>query len=347
MAPLPPPCHSLAAVLCSALLRRVVPWAWLGALSCGGATTQGGPLEEPIFVAVGAEGAILISSDAVTWEAEVSGTGVRLNGVAASGALFVAVGERGTILTSRTGRVWTSRSSGTEVDLAQVMFEGGQFVAVGGGYSDRAVVLTSLDGIGWRRVEAPPQYSFTAVASARGTILAAAVTPSTQTPMALDRVVLASVPPSTSNRGGWIPRELPSFSDAVRLGDNAEGETLTVGSWNGESTLSRLRDSETWSTEAVPLAGARAIAAAPKGSRFVIVGASGALESLDGRTWTESRPPIRTGDWLMAVAHGAATFAAVGLNGTILTSPEGFSWSPRDSGVTADLLDITFGPAGL
>jgi hypothetical protein len=49
----------------------------------------------------------------------------------------------------------------------------------------------------------------------------------------------------------------------------------------------------------------------------------------------------------MAVAFGAATFASVGLHGTIHTSPDGADWLPRSSGVSTGLLDVAFGPLGL
>lgn len=321
--------------------RWVTPLIGL-ALGCGGATAQSGPPSEPLFVAVGAEGAILSSPDARRWSLEDSGTTKTLNSIAASDRLFVAVGEGGTILSSGNARSWTARRSGTEQDLEQVTFDGGEFVAVGGGYSDQAVALTSLDGVSWKRLEAPPQYSFQAVATARGTIFAAAVTPSRELPMALDRVVLASVLPSTSNRGGWISRDVPSFSDGLTFESEGDSETLLVGSWNGESTISRSRDGERWQSEALSLPDARAVAAGA--GRFVVLGGSAALVSADGDDWSEASLPVRRGSWLMAVTHGAGTFVGVGLDGTTFSSPDGSDWSAQSSAVTSDLLDITFGP---
>jgi hypothetical protein len=321
--------------------RWVTPLLGL-ALGCGGATAQGGPPSEPLFVAVGAEGAILSSRDARGWSLEDSGITKTLNSVAASDRSFVVVGEGGTILSSANARSWTARRSGTERDLEQVTFDGVEFVAVGGGWSDQAVALTSLDGVSWKRLEAPPQYSFQAVATARGTIFAAAVTPSRELPMALDHVVLASVLPSTSNRGGWISRDLPSFSDGLTLESEGDSETFLVGSWNGESTISRSRDGERWQSEALSLPDARAVAAGP--GRFVVLGGSAALVSTDGDDWSETSLPVRRGSWLTAVTHGAATFASVGLDGTIFSSTDGGDWSAESSGVTSDLFDITFGP---
>jgi hypothetical protein len=319
-------------------------WACLGMLGCGGATSPGRPLREPIFVAVGAEGTILTSPDAASWRSERSGVSAALTSVAASGTQFVAVGSDGTILTSQNGRVWTAQSSGTRVDLAHVIFNGEQFIAVGGEWSDQGVALTSIDGVAWKGHEAPARYSFHAVAAVGGTIFASAETPHPTLPMALDNVVLASVLPSTSNRGGWIERDLPRFADSVTLAGETQGETFTVGSWNGESTLSRSQDSEEWTTQALPVDDAHAIAVGPGDLGFVIVGSSSALTSLDGSDWLDNPPPVRSGSWLMDVAAGKSGFAAVGLHGTIFTLGSDFEWTPRPSGVATALYDVTFGP---
>ena len=45
---------------------------------------------------------------------------------------------------------------------------------------------------------------------------------------------------------------------------------------------------------------------------------------------------------LWGSAYGNGLFVVVGLNGTILTSPEGAQWTARNSGVTNDLYDIAF-----
>jgi hypothetical protein len=278
------------------------------------------------------------SLDATTWTRQVSGVTVTLSSVAASRSLLVAVGDAGTILTSTRGTTWTARSSGTDVDLAHVVFNGEKFVAVGGAWSDQAVTLTSADGVSWAPLEAPPAYSFHAVAVAGGTVFAAAVTPSTKVPMDLDHSVLEYVLPSTSNRGSWRDRDLPRFSDSLLVGE----QTLTVGSWNSESTLSRSSDGQDWTTQVLPSPDARAIASS--GSRLVVVCAASALSSPDGTAWSEHALPVDDGGWLLAVTHGASSFVAVGSGGAIFTSPDGSEWARQVSSSTAHLLDAAYGP---
>lgn len=310
----------------------------LCALGCGGSTSRDTSIRPPAFVAVGAQGTILSSNDGAAWTQESSGVSVRLSSIAASHALFVAVGADGTILTSAHAGAWTKRSSGTQVDLAHVIFNGEQFVAVGGAYADQAICLTSSDGATWTPLEPPPKYSFHAVAVAGGTIFAAAETPSRTIPMALDNVVLEYVLPSTSNNlGSWRDRNLPRFSDSLQLGS----EALTVGSWSGESTLSRSTDGQIWTTQVLPSSDARAIAGRDTG--LVIVGGRTVLSSPGGAAWSEPETPLRE-KRLSAVAYGAATFVAVGSAGAILTSPDGTVWATRDAGSTTDLADVTHGP---
>jgi hypothetical protein len=66
-------------------------------------------------------------------------------------SLFVAVGAAGTILTSSDGTTWTSRTSGTTSNLYDVTYGNNRFVAVGGLVHDAgpSTTLTSLDGLTW------------------------------------------------------------------------------------------------------------------------------------------------------------------------------------------------------
>lgn len=308
----------------------------LAALGCGGVTSRDLGASVPGFIAVGNAGTILSSRDGRSWQAEASGTSGDLRSVAASRAGFVVVGGRGLILSSERGDHWTERRSGTDVDLTHVIFTGEQFVAVGGGFNDDALALTSTDGAAWARVEGPPHYSFRAVALAGSSIVASAVKPS-EIPMALDNAVLASVPPSTSNRGGWIERPAPSFSDSLTV----QNEALTVGSYGGKSMLSRSSDGEKWATLELPAPEARSVASS--GSRLVIVGGSSTLDSADGRDWSAHEVARQ----LTAVAYGADTFVAVGYQGHVATSADGADWlehATAAAGTDVTLGDIAFGP---
>ncbi len=82
------------------------------------------------YVAVGAGGTILRSTDGLAWTAQASPTTNDLNAVTYGGQ-FVAVGNAGTILTSPDGVTWTPRTSGTTRDLKAVMRTLSGYTAVG------------------------------------------------------------------------------------------------------------------------------------------------------------------------------------------------------------------------
>jgi hypothetical protein len=65
-----------------------------------------------------------------------------------------------------------------------------------------------------------------------------------------------------------------------------------------------------------------------------------ATNTLAGWNW---RIPLPTGNNLYGVSYGNSTFVAVGGGGTILTSPDGATWTSRSSGTTNDLGGVSYG----
>lgn len=105
------------------------------------AVTYGG-----IYLAAGANGTVLTSSDAATWTAQSSGTSSDLYALANNGTgRYVAVGAGGTIIYSDGGSTWVQANSQTANALYGVTYGGGEFVAVGA----QGTVLTSVDGATW------------------------------------------------------------------------------------------------------------------------------------------------------------------------------------------------------
>ncbi len=81
----------------------------------------------------------------------------------------------------------------------------------------------------------------------------------------------------------------------------------------------------------------RGVVAGP--NRFVAVGGAAAsliLYSSDGNSWSPA-PTVPALGTLRGVAIGASGFVAVGKTGTILTSPDGLSWTTRVSGTSSRL----------
>ena len=130
-------------------------WEWLTP------RPQGHPLydvaaSDTAAVAVGEEGAILVSDNGLDWSIADSTAGLTLRGVAWTGEMFVAVGgylitglegasEAGVVLISADGHQWTEQHVADWAMLDDVICTEEQILVVG--YP--AVTLTSPDGISW------------------------------------------------------------------------------------------------------------------------------------------------------------------------------------------------------
>lgn len=100
-----------------------------------------------LYIAVGTQGNMVSSSDAVTWTKQVLDTDNNLYSIAYGNNQFIAVGYNGTILSSPDGETWTPRASGTTDMLWRVAYGNGMFVAV----SNLGGIYTSHDGSTWTR----------------------------------------------------------------------------------------------------------------------------------------------------------------------------------------------------
>ena len=83
-----------------------------------------------LYLAVGAAGTVLTSSDGLTWTVHAPISARDLSAVVYSGQ-FVAVGKAGGIYTSVDGVTWSARTSGTDKDLTAVARTLSGYTAVG------------------------------------------------------------------------------------------------------------------------------------------------------------------------------------------------------------------------
>jgi uncharacterized delta-60 repeat protein len=101
-----------------------------------------------LHVAVGSNGALVTSADAVTWTLRTTGTTATLNDVAYGSGAYLAVGLNGTVLRSTDGATWTAVPRFTAANLVGVKFIDGQFLATSAGFGSSYYV--SSDGLNWR-----------------------------------------------------------------------------------------------------------------------------------------------------------------------------------------------------
>ncbi len=312
-----------------------------------------------VTVAVGVAGSIHSSTDGLLWVRRETNIRADLQAVAWTGALFCIAGNNGTILTSTDGAVWTPRTSGTNVNLAAATSGGGLVVVAG----DAGKVFTSADGITWSAASTPVVDRINGLAYGAGVFVAVTEFGGILT---------------SSNASTWVAQPSPAsgalssvtFSSGLFVAAGAGGDVLTSPD-GGVWTVRRSGEPE------------RLWCVVPKTTGFVAAGSGGVIvQSTDGLSWSaqtlEGDPLLRAivqagagllalsedgGLWastngsswtqsssggvadLSAVAVGGASdpFVAVGMNGTVLISPDGFHWSPAPAPTGADLEGIAYG----
>lgn len=111
------------------------------------------------YLAAGAAGTILRSTDGTTWTKQTSGTNQTLYGLANNGGSgYVAVGETGTVRYSQGGETWSAGNSGTIRNLNAIIYTG-RWVAVG----NTGTVRISLNANDWTGVTVPTTQNLNSV----------------------------------------------------------------------------------------------------------------------------------------------------------------------------------------
>jgi hypothetical protein len=103
------------------------------------------------FVAVGAGGASLVSTDGVTWTAGAAfnPAASNLRAVAVQAGVFIAVGDGGVAQTTTDGVTWTARASNSTQTLQGIASSGDRVIAVG----DNGTIVRTVDqGATWELV---------------------------------------------------------------------------------------------------------------------------------------------------------------------------------------------------
>jgi hypothetical protein len=251
------------------------------------------------FVAVGAMGTILTSSDGLAWTPRMSGVTSGLNGLAWSGRQIVVVGTGGAVLTSPNGINWEVESSGTTKSLFAVAWSESLFVAAGAD----GCILTSPDGSSWRLRNSPTDHWLFGATSFGGLV-----------------TVCGHWGTILTSTNGALWRAPISGTEEHLLGITATQEQLVVVGYFG--TILTSSDGNTWISrpiEAINHLGGVTRGVIPVGIRIVAVGAGGAiLTSLNGIHWTARSSPTTVD--LNDVAWSGSLFVAVGENGIIITS---------------------------
>lgn len=92
-------------------------------------------------------------------------------------------------------------------------------------------------------------------------------------------------------------------------------------------------DGSTWTTRSIPDYGWESVCWSREQNMFVVLGDGAGLDRIatspDGITWTLGELPVVSNWWAVCWARELGIFAGFGLGGGIITSTDGFSWTPR------------------
>ncbi len=119
----------------------------------------------PKYVAVGNNGLILTSNDAVTWiwnrwaGASRTLSPSNLNAILWDGSQFVVVGDHGTLLTSPEGNTWTQQSdpTGATRNLDFIAFGGGRYCTIANNGLTGIIYMTTDVTTSWTTANLPGQ----------------------------------------------------------------------------------------------------------------------------------------------------------------------------------------------
>ena len=269
------------------------------------------------FVAVGEGGAILSSSDRVSWTARQSGTTNSLASIACMGGRFVVVGENGTILTSDDGNVWVAHAPPTQAieayfDLGTVTYGAGQFVTVGGGLTGN-VALWSTNGLDWSYGEIDGNGSAQAVAYGSSQFVAMCY-----------RDSYGSFSYTSADGAHWIQHD-PIASDQVNSIVYGKGIFVAVGETGLVMTSS---DGVNWTKQTSGIPNNVNLMGVGYGNgEFVAVSTGPLFASLDASNWTAQ---ASSPEQLSSIGYAGNHFIGVGVKGRILSLIRFESLSSQD-----------------
>jgi hypothetical protein len=235
-----------------------------------------------------------------------------------------------TLTVSGPGTIWTRRTSGTFETLYGVTYSGdrGLFVALG----TNGTILTSPDGVSWTRQTSGTGYALQGVTYGNGTFVA---------------VGSAGTILTSPDGVNWMQRTSGTTESLYGV-TYSNGTFVAVGGYgiirtspDGVAWTGRFSGTRNWIYNVTY--GNGKFVAVEGGDAFII--------SLDnGFSWTRrtagiAPPPGYSYVGLGGVTYGNGKFVAVGNRATILTSPDGETWTQQDSGASTinNLFSVTYG----
>jgi hypothetical protein len=327
-----------------------------------------------IYVAVGTNGAILTSTDTVTWSPVFGGTNNTLNsicyGVIGSTGYFVAVGSSGTIIYSADGAVWNQASTTVLLTLTSITYAASlnTFVAV----SNTGSAIISSDANTWATYSTGVSSSLNSVAYNSGMLVAVGTGGNILTSVngtswtqqldtTLNNFTLYNLLSVKWDNDQWIAAGeyntvlvsvdgvnwYYGFTDTIRAAADNTGEWIFVGDGGVIFKSSGALGTDLVLVDSGTTENLYDIVYSTTLNQFVAVGANGKI--LVSSTGVGSWASVTSGttEDLNKIYYNksVSVYVAVGNSGTIVTSSNGSTWTTVASGTTYNLYGISFLPS--
>lgn len=276
------------------------------------------------FVAVGAEGVIITSSDGIHWKRQNSGRTDRFNSVAYGNGWYVAVGsgasfgnKYGIIINSTDGIAW-SVSKSTDKACESIIYGEDQFVVLNGGY-----LLSSKDGEKWMQkfTKGCGDISFSSLCCTNGRIFAIGIDYSLKSSIAICNDM-------STEDATWslVYKDDDGDVEDDDWEDDGHTELKWLGYLNnnyiavGRNRIIASVDGKTWDIGKIGRCDLDYYYSVAYGnSKYVAIGTGGIFSSSDGWKW--SKDSFESPEKGSSIAYGNNRFVIVGCGGMILTSP--------------------------
>ena len=291
-------------------------------------------------------GSIISSTDGLTWVAENSNITNNLQKVKWLGGKFVAVGDAGTILTSIDGVTWTRQVSNTSASILDVTWTGSQYIASGrmlSAVNGSTQILTSADGVTWLLQPTNLTLNYLSSVASNGVQVVAYGYGSL---VSGDSGVTWNLATDVDGSNGalkrnavWDGQQFIGVGAIKHFNQNINGSGIYTSPDGVAWTLRSANLVNYWHDVAW------------SGTRYVAVGdypnQAAIATSVDGVNWT-LQPPIANTFTLYGVVWAGTQFIAVGggsqvgMPTTVLTSPDGLTWTLQSTGIPGGLQDVSW-----
>ena len=252
-----------------------------------------------------------------------------LRHVATGQGRIVAGGEGGSLVTSTNGIDWVNIALGDQFRVESVVFGNGLFVALASGEQDPDLLFVSTNGVDWQP-RSPPLLDAYTLDFVNGEFFLIGYAGLGPTRLA-----------RSTDAQTWSPHLIPTFQAGNIIG-MAHGNGLYVLASPVEILVSP--DAVHWQRHYASLFPNRLTFG---NGVFAISTYGGEVwTSTDGRVWyarqTSLFPSASSSATLESIATGQGQFIAVGVNGAIVRSANGQTWTTANATTTRNLRDVKF-----